>query len=147
MELLDKEIESWKGFPWTLRKDNLEPWSVMIKEVRDDFVEAVEKSGKMFTTDPFFMALPLARQRMISRLQDELKAVGAEKLPVIESCSNTILPNLLRHLQMIGKLLPLLRTLDHQGRIAHVEAILSTARILVQVRNLGTLPYAEPITV
>jgi hypothetical protein len=56
---LDEEILSWRGFPWALRKEDLELWSAMIKEVRDDFCEAVEKSGKTFATDPFFMALLL----------------------------------------------------------------------------------------
>ncbi|MDG7012156.1 MAG: hypothetical protein JRN17_03605 [Nitrososphaerota archaeon] len=75
---LDEEVESWKGFPWALRKDDLELWHAMIKEVRDDFREAVEKSGKTFTTDPFFMALILAQQRMISHLRGELKRLGVE---------------------------------------------------------------------
>jgi hypothetical protein len=50
----------------------------MIKEVRDRFGEAVEKSGKTFTTDPFFMALLLAQQGMIKHLQSELRAFGVE---------------------------------------------------------------------
>ena len=78
---LEEEIESWKGFPWALRGDDLGLWNVMIREVRDDFGEAVEKSGKTFTTDPFFMALLLAQQRMIRGLQDELKTCGVD-IPV-----------------------------------------------------------------
>lgn len=66
---LDEEIESWKGFPWALRKEDLELWNAMIKEVREDFGEAVESSGKPLTTDPFFMALLLAQQRTIKRLR------------------------------------------------------------------------------
>jgi hypothetical protein len=76
--LLDEEIESWKGFPWALRKEDLEVWNAMIKEVREDFDEAVEKSGKTFTTDPFFMALLLAQQRMIRRLRGDLRRLGME---------------------------------------------------------------------
>ena len=78
--LLDEEIESWKGFPWALRKEDLELWNAMIKEVREDFGEAVEKSGKTFATDPFFMALALAQHKMIRRLQAALKALG-ESVP------------------------------------------------------------------
>jgi hypothetical protein len=73
---LDEEIESWKGFPWALRKDDLELWNAMIKEVRDDFREAVERSGKTFATDPFFMALLLAQQRIIRRLRATLEELG-----------------------------------------------------------------------
>ena len=76
--LLDEEIESWKGFPWALRKEDLELWNAMVKEVREDFGEAIEKSGKTFATDPFFMSLLLAQQRMIRRLQDELRRLGVE---------------------------------------------------------------------
>ena len=75
---LDEEIESWRGFPWALRKEDLELWNAMIKEVRDRYGEAVEKSGKTFTTDPLFMALLLAQQGMIKRLQRELRALGVD---------------------------------------------------------------------
>ena len=77
---LDEEIESWKGFPWALRKEDLELWDAMIEEVRGDFREAVAKSGKPFTTDPFFMAILLAQHRMIKRLHAELKELGVEML-------------------------------------------------------------------
>jgi hypothetical protein len=60
---LDKEVESWKGFPWALRKDDLGLWNAVVEEVRDDFGKAMEKSGKTFTTDPIFIALLLAQQR------------------------------------------------------------------------------------
>ena len=29
---LDEEIESWKGFPWALRKEDVEVWDRMIRE-------------------------------------------------------------------------------------------------------------------
>jgi len=80
MGLLDEEIESWKGFPWALRSEDLKLWNAMIKEARDDFGEAVERSGKTFATDPFFMALLLLQQRLIGRLQGELRARRA-RLP------------------------------------------------------------------
>jgi hypothetical protein len=37
---LDEEIESWKGFPWALRKDDLELWNAMINDVKERFGEA-----------------------------------------------------------------------------------------------------------
>jgi hypothetical protein len=72
---LDEEIESWRGFPWALRKEDLELWKDMIKEVREQFGEAVEASGKYFATDPFFMALLLLEHKMIMQLKAELKRV------------------------------------------------------------------------
>ncbi len=73
---LDEELESWKGFPWALRKDELADWNAMVGEVRADFREAVEKSGRTFTTDAFFMALLLAQHRMIVRLRGALEELG-----------------------------------------------------------------------
>jgi hypothetical protein len=75
---LDEEIESWRGFPWALRKEDRKLWDAMINEVRDRFGEAVEKSGRTFTTDPFFMALLLAQQGMIKHLQREVRAFRVE---------------------------------------------------------------------
>ena len=75
---LDQEIDSWKGFPWALRRDDLELWNAMIKNVKDQFSEAVEASGKSLTTDPFFMALLLAQQKIIKQLQAELRTRGVE---------------------------------------------------------------------
>ena len=45
----------------------------MIKEVRQQHVEAVEQSGKPLTTDPLFMALILVQQRTIERLRAQLR--------------------------------------------------------------------------
>jgi hypothetical protein len=75
---LEEEIESWKGFPWALRKDDLEAWNNMIKGVREQFGNAIEASGKTFATDPFFMALLLAQQKMIKQLRAELRALGVD---------------------------------------------------------------------
>jgi len=70
---LEDEIESWKGFPWALRKEDRELWDQMIKEVRQYYAGAVEQSGMPLTTDPFFMALLLAQQRTIERLRAQLR--------------------------------------------------------------------------
>lgn len=85
---LEEEIESWKGFPWALRKDDLEVWDAMIHEVRERFGDAVEKSGKPLTVDPFFMALLLAQQRIIKSLLAELKAHGVI-IPATEDSINS----------------------------------------------------------
>lgn len=74
---LEDEIESWKGFPWALRKEDRELWDEMIKEVREHYAEAVELSGKQLTTDPFFMVLILAQQRTIGWLKAELEGLKA----------------------------------------------------------------------
>jgi hypothetical protein len=75
---LEEEVESWKRFPWALRKEDRDSWDAMINQISEEFGEAVELSGKDFTTDPFFMALFLAQQKTIKRLQAELIALGVE---------------------------------------------------------------------
>lgn len=77
---LEDEIESWMGFPWALRQDDRELWDEMVKEVREHYTEAVERSGMPLTTDPFFMALILAQQRTIERLKAELRETGRLRL-------------------------------------------------------------------
>ncbi len=74
---LEDEIESWKGFPGTLRKDDRELWDQMIEEVRQYYAGAVEQSGKPLMTDPFFMALILAQQRTIELLKAQLRSINA----------------------------------------------------------------------
>ena len=76
---LEDEIDSWKGFPWALRREDRELWDEMIKEVRQYYAEAVEESGKPLTTDPFFMALLLAQQRTIERLRAQLRDAAGLK--------------------------------------------------------------------
>lgn len=87
---LDEEIESWKGFPWALRREDREQWDAMIKQVTEEFGEAIELSGKDFTTDPFFMALLLEQEKTIKRLQAELEALGVE-MPDLEATTMTTL--------------------------------------------------------
>ena len=77
---LEEEIESWEGFPWALRKEDLELWDAMIKEVRCDFGEAVEKSGKTFSTGPFFMALLRAPLSELGEGVPDSNAVTQTKL-------------------------------------------------------------------
>jgi hypothetical protein len=76
MTLLE-EIESWKGFPWALRKEDRELWEEMINQVRQYYADAVEKSGKPLTVDPFFMALLLAQQRTIEFLKAQLRIAAS----------------------------------------------------------------------
>lgn len=75
---LDEEVESWKGFHHVMRKDDRDTWDRMVERVRKQLNEAIESSGKTFTTDPFFMALFLVQHEMISQLRAELGASGLD---------------------------------------------------------------------
>lgn len=75
-----------------MRKADRENWDEMIKAVRERFGQAVEKSGRRFTTDPFFMALLLLQQKMIRELRGELQALRTEEysVPAIDSRATTL---------------------------------------------------------
>lgn len=88
---LEDEIESWAGFPRTLRKESRETWEEMIKEVRQYCAEAVEMSGKPLTTDPFFMALILAQQRTIKLLEAEITLVAGTAVGLHEELNHPYL--------------------------------------------------------
>lgn len=72
--LLDEEIESWKGFPWALREPDRKIYEQMI-EAAKLYADAVQHSGRTFTTDSFFMALILVQHRMIRELQKEIQNI------------------------------------------------------------------------
>ncbi|MDG6899590.1 MAG: hypothetical protein JRM91_04655 [Nitrososphaerota archaeon] len=82
---LDVEIEAWEGFRYALRRDDMEAWDRMVQEVRERFGDAVERSGKTFATEPFFMALLLAQQKMIEHLMMALQAGGVEVSAISET--------------------------------------------------------------
>ncbi len=67
---LDEEIESWKGFPWALRKEDAEVWERMMRGMRE-YEYATKKSGKWLTTEPFFMAMLFMQYKTIRSLEKE----------------------------------------------------------------------------
>ena len=67
---LDEEIESWKGFPWALRKEDVEVWDGMIRGARE-YEYAIKKSGRWLTTEPFFIAILLLQYKTIWSLEGE----------------------------------------------------------------------------
>ncbi len=67
---LDEEIESWKGFPWALRKEDVEVWDGMIRGVKE-YEYAIKKSGRWLTTEPFFIAMLFLQYKTIRSLERE----------------------------------------------------------------------------
>ena len=81
---LDEEIESWKGFPWALRKEDIEVWERMIRGARE-FELAIKKSGRWLTTEPFFIAILFLQYKTIRSLERE-----AERLKKLRRDGKTI---------------------------------------------------------
>jgi hypothetical protein len=54
---LEEEIESWRGFPWALRREDRGLWDQMTVEGRQYYAEAVERPGRQLTTLPHFQII------------------------------------------------------------------------------------------
>jgi hypothetical protein len=76
--LLTKEIESWKGFEYALRKSNAALFNKMLKECleNEEYASASRTKGPPYSAESLFMALILQQQKMISEL---IKKIGSEQ--------------------------------------------------------------------
>ena len=71
---LDEEIASWKGFPWALRKEDVEIWDSIILEVKK-YEEAIKQSEKPMTTDSFLLVVLFVHFKKIVALQREVASL------------------------------------------------------------------------
>ena len=76
-KILAKEIESWKGFEYALRKPNATLFNKMLKECleNEEYVSAFKTKGPQYSAESLFVALIFQRQKMISEL---IKKLGSD---------------------------------------------------------------------
>jgi len=74
---LAKEIKSWKGFEYALRKPNATLFNKMLKECleNEEYASAFKTKGPQYSTESLFMALIFQQQKMISEL---IKKLGSD---------------------------------------------------------------------
>jgi hypothetical protein len=77
---LQNEIDSWEGFVRVMRKEDRVLWEEAVLELKSGFEEAVEKSGRLLTVEPFFMSLLIAQQKTIVELRRRVEHLK-EKQP------------------------------------------------------------------
>jgi hypothetical protein len=72
--ILTKEIESWKGFEYALRKSNATLFNKMLKECleNEEYASASRTKGPQYSTESLFMALILQQQKMINELINKI---------------------------------------------------------------------------
>ena len=72
--LLTKEIETWKGFEYALRKPNSSLFKQMLNECleNEEYAEAFKSKGSQFSAESLFMALIFQQQKMIGKLIESL---------------------------------------------------------------------------
>jgi hypothetical protein len=78
--LLVREVESWKGFEYTLRNPNASLFNKMLSEriENDEYAEAVKTKGSQYSAESLFMALIFQQQKTISKLIESLKSKQTE---------------------------------------------------------------------
>ena len=69
-KIVTKEIESWKGYEYALRKPNATLFNEMLKECLENekYAAAFKTKGPQYSTESLFMALIFQQQKMISEL-------------------------------------------------------------------------------
>jgi hypothetical protein len=73
-DLVKKEIETWKGFEYALRKPNSSLFNQMLNECleNEEYLEAFKSRGSQFSAESLFMALIYQQQKMIRGLIESL---------------------------------------------------------------------------
>ena len=72
--ILQKVIESWKGFEYSLREDDRILFNKMLNECqqKEEYAKAFNAKGKYNSAESLFMALIFEQQKMISNLINKL---------------------------------------------------------------------------
>ncbi|MGC2575105.1 MAG: hypothetical protein WA364_26650 [Candidatus Nitrosopolaris sp.] len=66
-DILDKEIESWKGFEYALREENKTLFNKMLSN-KEEYADCLGARGENFSTEVLFMILIYEQQQIINQL-------------------------------------------------------------------------------
>ena len=64
-DILDKEIESWKGFEYALREENMTLFNRVLNN-KEEYADYMNARGENFSTEALFMSLIYEQQKMIN---------------------------------------------------------------------------------
>ena len=82
VDILAKEIESWKDFRYALREENALLFNNMILECgqNKDYISAVISKGEDYSAESLCMLLVLQQQKMINELINKVSngTIGAQ---------------------------------------------------------------------
>ena len=65
--ILDKEIESWRGFEYALREENRTLFNKMLSN-KVEYADCMSARGENFSTEVLFMILIYEQHKMINEL-------------------------------------------------------------------------------
>ena len=74
--MLEKEIDSWKGFEYALRQPNATLFNKMLTEClkSEEYAAAFKTKGPRDSSESLFMALIFQQQKLISKHLKEISA-------------------------------------------------------------------------
>ena len=80
MDILTKEIESWRGFGYALRQPNAKLFNKILSECLDneEYAAAFKTKGSQYSSESLFMALIFQQQKMINRLMQQIRFNGKD---------------------------------------------------------------------
>ena len=68
-DILTKEIESWEGFAYALRKENRTLFEEMLDRCKKtEYVDCAAAKGESFSTEALVLVLIFEQQKMINEL-------------------------------------------------------------------------------
>ena len=76
-KILAKDVESWKGFEYALRKPNATLFNKMLTEClenEEEYASAFKRKGPQYSAESLFMALIFQQQKMISELIERMRS-------------------------------------------------------------------------
>ena len=73
--MLEKEIDSWKGFEYALRQPNTILFNKMLTECleNEEYAAAFKTKGPQNSAESLFMVLIFQQQKMISKLIEKIQ--------------------------------------------------------------------------
>jgi hypothetical protein len=75
--ILAKEVESWKGFEYALRKPNATLFNKMLTEClenEEEYASAFKTKGPQYSAESLFIALIFQQQKMINELIERMRS-------------------------------------------------------------------------
>jgi hypothetical protein len=74
-DILAREIESWKGFEYALRRPNAILFNKMLTECleNEEYAAAFKTKGPQDSAESLFMVLIFQQQKMISKLIEKIQ--------------------------------------------------------------------------
>jgi hypothetical protein len=76
-----QEVESWRSFSYSLRKEDRDAFNDLVQNISSRYADAIDKSGRGYTTEAFLVSLILFQHRRILWLSRQVEAMKTKLQP------------------------------------------------------------------